>query len=89
MDKCLETSHYTHAFIFDNLGNYMCHGNIHMVKDTHSYLKIIEDGRSSKTFYCIYILLLKNAKVDGCAAMCPKYMNKYDSFRMQLMLIFL
>jgi FkbM family methyltransferase len=64
---------YVQFFLFDNFGNYLCEGDIDVLKDINNYLMRCTLNKSARTFYYVDILACKLEKKEICRKMIKTY----------------
>lgn len=73
----LEEAGYTTYFIFDNCGNYMCKGDISIVRSLADYQQRINMGWDRITFNYLDVLACKDEDVVKCQSIIECYLKQY------------
>lgn len=76
--RFLTKKRYTHFFIFDNFGNFLCEGNADTVKEINNYLLRAQRGDSARTMGYIDILTVKEELYQEAKSAVEEYIRNYD-----------
>lgn len=78
MADYLERNGYTHYFVFDNFGNYLCCTDKTGYKSVCAYLLRILKGTSARTFYYVDVLASKDDGVAYCDSVICQYLAQFN-----------
>ena len=78
MVNYLSESGYTHFFLFDNFGNYMCRIDADSMKSINRYLGRILHKNSPRSFYYVDVLASKHEDRGICETVIKRYLKDFD-----------